>query len=107
MTASRESIFSVARTEDQGTVTLSLSGELDLSSRDELIEATKEIPAGARLVVDLAEVTFMDSSGLVVLMNLDLRSRAEGWTARLANPQPPVRRLFELCGFEQRLPIDG
>jgi anti-anti-sigma factor len=47
----------------------------------------------------------MDSSGLKVFMNLDRRSRREGWSLAIENPRGQVLRLLQLCGFEQRLPI--
>ena len=40
-----------------------------------------------------------------MLMNLDLRSRVEGWRLAITGPQPPVDRVLRLSGFEDRVPI--
>jgi anti-sigma B factor antagonist len=97
--------FSVERTESTGTVVLALKGELDLAAVPHLVEAAAEIPAGAQLVIDLADLEFMDSSGLRALMNLDLRARREGWEITLARPQRAVMRLLDLTHVGDRIPI--
>lgn len=97
--------FSVERTERGRTVVLALTGELDLATAPQLTEAAADVPAGAQLVVDLAELEFMDSSGLRVLMNLDLRARREGWELAVARPQDAVMRLLELSNVRDRIPI--
>ncbi len=38
-------------------------------------------------------------------MNLDRRSKREGWSLAIINPGGQVLRLLELCGFDQRVPI--
>jgi phosphoserine phosphatase RsbU/P len=45
--------------------------------------------------------------GVRMLMNLDLRSRAEGWSLAITRPQPAVARLLRLSGFAERVAIDG
>lgn len=97
--------FSITRTEHEGELILALQGELDLASSGELAEAGEGIAAGTRVTLDLRDLVFMDSSGIRTLMNLDLRSRAEGWALVLASPQPAVRRVMTLCAFEDRIPI--
>jgi anti-sigma B factor antagonist len=97
--------FTVTRTDGDGTVVVALDGELDLAGVERMRAATAEIPPGAHVLVDLGELRFMDSSGLRTLMNLDLRSRAEGWTLAFTAPQPAVRQLLRLCGFEHRVPL--
>ena len=84
---------------------LVLSGELDLAGTDQLLRAGENVPDGGTLTLDLSGLSFMDSSGLKVFMNLDRRSRREGWALAIENPRDQVLRLFQLCGFEQRLPI--
>jgi anti-sigma B factor antagonist len=87
-------------------VVIALSGELDIAGVEQLAAATAAIPTGASVVVDLTELGFMDSTGVRMLMNLDVRSRAEGWRLALARPQPPVERLLRLSGFADRVRID-
>ncbi len=92
----------IARLED---VSLVLSGELDLVGMHRLLDAAQKVPAGGALTLDLSALSFMDSSGLKVLMNLDRRSKREGWSLASINPGGQVLRLLELGGFDQRLPI--
>ena len=95
----------IVRSDRPGTVILSLHGELDLACNGSLAEAAIEIPPGAQLILDLSGLSFIDSSGLRTIMNLDLRSRAEGWSLSLAQPAPAVRRLLALCAVDDRIEI--
>jgi anti-sigma B factor antagonist len=97
--------FRVERIERAEGVRLVLSGELDLAGIDRLLSAGENVPEGGTLTLDLAGLSFMDSSGLKVLMNLDRRSTREGWSLAIESPRGQVMRLLRLCGFEQRLPI--
>src|SRR5579859_1415150 len=97
--------FHVERIVRADGVRLVLSGELDLAGTDRLLSAGENIPEGGTLTLDLSGLSFMDSSGLKVFMNLDRRSRREGWSLVIENPRGQVLRLLQLCGFEQRLPI--
>jgi anti-sigma B factor antagonist len=102
---SEEPLFSISRSEREGELVLALRGELDVDGKAEFAAAAARIPAGAHVVIDLSELSFMDSSGLGVLMAMDVRSRADGWTLMLRDPQPAVRRLLEICHFDSRLTI--
>ena len=97
--------FAVTRTAAGDRVTLVLTGELDLAGIDELESAVAAIATSGSLVLDLTGLTFVDSSGLRIFMNLDRRSRREGWTLAVANPTGQVLRLLKLCGFDERLGI--
>lgn len=95
----------VERIDRPGEVRLRLEGELDLAGADHLLGHAQDIPPGGALALDLSALSFMDSAGLKALMNLDRRSKREPWSLILENPRDQVRRLLELCGFDQRLPI--
>jgi anti-sigma B factor antagonist len=81
-----------------GCVLLVLGGELDLAAAPELRRHLEEPAQGGahRVVLDLAEVQFMDSSMLKELLRANHELREAGATLVLAAPQPAVRRLFEL-----------
>ncbi|MGB8650843.1 MAG: STAS domain-containing protein [Mycobacteriales bacterium] len=87
--------------EGGGAVLLRPSGDLDLATVEPfraMVQAAlaKEPTA---LVLDLTDVTFLDSSGLAVLA-VGLRSqRARGATFAVVKPQPIVRRAIELVGL--------
>ena len=75
-----------------------LTGDIDASTAPELAEAFGgELPASGVVVVDIADVTFIDSSGLGVFVDLNARMGSEMVTLRSA-PRS-VRRLLELTGL--------
>ncbi|MFG1674080.1 STAS domain-containing protein [Micromonospora sp. NPDC049282] len=85
-----------------GTV-VEVAGELDMSTTPQLRDRLSEVvQGGARVVVvDLANVGFMDSSGLgaLVLAYKDLRER-DGWLG-LVGARPPVRQLFSVTSVDR------
>ena len=86
---------------------LDVGGEIDLDSVAVLATAIDSALAdgAAELWIDLTRVRFMDSAGLHVL--LETRSRARDLNRRLAIvcPSGSVRRLFEIAGVEEHLPV--
>ncbi len=97
--------FAMDRDRRADLLVLTLHGELDLSTAGLLTDAADDLGGATRLVLDLAELSFIDSAGLRALMNLDLRARSEGWDLALAVPAPVVLRLLKLTGFDKRLDI--
>jgi anti-anti-sigma factor len=94
--------FDVAVDEDDGTVVLRLSGELDLVS-EPILEAALERAKGKRVRIDLAELAFMDSTGLRALLSA-ARAYPE---LKLRGPlQAPVRRLLDLTQTLAILPFE-
>jgi serine/threonine-protein kinase RsbW len=85
------------------TAVLRLSGRLDaLAAPGIRAEAQALIEAGSRhLVIDLADVTFISSSGLRALLLVRKDVMTLGGELRLAAVRPHVREVFELTGFVQ------
>jgi anti-anti-sigma factor len=85
-----------------GAVVVSLSGELDLYNAEEMRGALLDACAGEPqvLVVDLAEVNFIDSTALGVL--IEARSKlADRGGFRLAAPGLETRRALEVSGLDR------
>jgi anti-anti-sigma factor len=103
-----EATFTLA--EDAGNAgerVIRLRGELDIDSAPDLERALlRSRPAQQRVVLDLRELKFMDSTGLRVL----LRARAvadEGrWEIFLRDVPPNIRRLFDMTGVHAALPAE-
>jgi anti-anti-sigma factor len=55
------------------------------------------------VTLDLAEVTFMDSTGLTTLMDAKVQADRDGWSFRVVRPSPAVLRVFELAGVGRLL----
>lgn len=80
------------------TVTVTASGELDMTSAPDLINVLRHAIRAygpSRVDLDLTGVTFMDSTGLQVLVaaNSDV-----GGGLRITGTSPAVHRLLELTG---------
>jgi anti-anti-sigma factor len=90
--------FRLARSTSPAGPVIALSGQLDLNSAAELTEAISELVAstgGARLILDLAGLTFWDSFGLAALLRAQSRVSA-GAVARLVLRDVPAPLLHEL-----------
>ena len=100
-------LFDVAVTQDEGKVVAVLSGEVDLSTvADVERRLDAALPGDAPLMVlDLRAVTFLDSSGLRLVLRTDKRQRSGG--NRLVIVQGPrrVARLFEITGIGAEVEI--
>jgi anti-sigma B factor antagonist len=89
--------FSVDLIQDGGRARLALTGELDLAEVPTLEAAIPNLAPGEVLVVDLRDLTFIDSSGIHVLMRLDTAARDDGWVLVLVRGRPAVQRVLDLC----------
>lgn len=88
---------------DKESVVLKAQGDIDLDSSREFKEKINELlEAGSKLMVlDLAGVRFIDSSGLGVLV-VSLKSAAEHDSSiRLACAQPAVEKVLQLAGLDR------
>jgi anti-sigma B factor antagonist len=95
----------VERHDDRAVV--HLSGEVDLATCPQLRDVLAGLIDGGiyHLVVDLEQVSFLDSSGIGVLMGAHRRIREHGGSLRLTAPSAHVRRVLELTGVTTVLPI--
>ena len=89
-----------------GGVVVSLAGELDLYNAEEVRHALLDTLAESPevLVVDLAEVTFIDSTALGVLIEARSRMSDRGGF-RLAAPGLEVRRALEVSGLDRHFAV--
>ncbi|WP_419040306.1 STAS domain-containing protein, partial [Parolsenella catena] len=82
--------LSIKTTTDAGASTVTVTGEVDVSNANELREALDAVlgqtPAG--ISVDLAQVAYIDSTGIGVLVGAATRSADAGVTFAVTNPQP-------------------
>jgi anti-sigma B factor antagonist len=70
-----------------------LRGDLDMSNADDLQEDLASASRGLRgIVIDCAELTFIDTYGIKALIAMQRALAAEGRTFRVANASPTLRR---------------
>jgi anti-anti-sigma factor len=73
---------------------LRLSGEIDLSTADALLDAAVGAPGSGDLTLDLADVTLVDSTGVQALLRV--RDAIDGATLVVRNPSRRVSAVLEL-----------
>jgi anti-anti-sigma factor len=85
---------------------VAVGGEIDLNTAPELDEVLTKFDSG-QVTVDLADVTFIDSTGVRVLIEAYERLGRGGGTLTVRDASPPVLRVFEITGLDQLLCADG
>ncbi|AOS64853.1 STAS domain-containing protein [Actinoalloteichus hymeniacidonis] len=96
--------------EGHPSTTLSVSGEVDLSTAGELeAELGKAIGAAGteEVVTDVAGVSFMDSAGLRVLVGALRLADERGVRLTVVNPQSQLRKIIEITGLSEVLGLNG
>jgi anti-sigma B factor antagonist len=88
-----------------GLATVVVTGELDLATAPELARALDEHGDAELLLVDLTATTFIDSTGVRMLIEADRRSVASGALLVIMAGEGPVRRVLELCELDGRLAV--
>jgi anti-sigma B factor antagonist len=91
-------------TDPNGNVVLTLRGELDMSSAVKFRQTIEQLVEShdAELVFDLAELAFMDSSGIAVLVY----AANNFGPVELRNSSPIIRRIIEATGLTRFLRLD-
>jgi anti-sigma B factor antagonist len=94
---------------DAGTATVTLRGEVDILTVDQVRVVLGEALATRpqEIVVDLAELAFIDSTGLGALIFGFQRARDAGVRFRLANPNATVRQILVLSGLLEVVELTG
>lgn len=79
---------------------------LDVAIAETLRAALDGFETGARLVLDLRRLSFIDSTGLHLLVALDQRAQRDGFLLTVIAPAAPNDRAIQLCGLDQVLPFE-
>jgi anti-sigma B factor antagonist len=82
-----------------------VSGEIDAHTAPTLAAAMTQLPSGV-VTVDVAGVSFMDSSGLRVLIEAATRARDGGGDLVIEHPTPGIARLIEISGLAGQLRVN-
>jgi anti-anti-sigma factor len=105
-TCVNEPSLSIRVVPDGCSLTLYLAGEVDLATVGTLRACLDDIDGGFRSVVlDLAEVTFLDSSGLGTLAQAARGLEPGTRTLLLRGPRSNVQHVLEMSGITRLLPI--
>ncbi len=94
-------------TADGNSAVLWLRGEIDPSTADGFAEGIAEAATqGSRIVIDLRDVSFIDSSGFRVLVEAYLHTGQNAEALVVRAPTPSTARLLRITGLDQCLTIE-
>jgi anti-sigma B factor antagonist len=96
-----EEVFEIAERTDETTPVLSVRGEIDVSTAPELRDRLLSVAAEgySKVVVDLSQVSFLDSTALGVLVSGLKRFRAAGGDLLLVVTGRSVSKVLEITGL--------
>ena len=91
-------------------VCLGVSGDVDMASSAALANTIQEAltaPGVKRVLVDLSQVTFLDSMGINTLVQSHQRAVDQDITVQVVNPSTMALRVLDLTGVRAFLSGDG
>ena len=101
--------FSVTTADRADGVTVVATGEIDLLAaphlRTALLDATQS--GSAEVAVDLSDTSFIDSTGLSVIVQAWRRAEADGHRLVVVAASPPVTRVLTTSGLAELLGLDS
>ena len=104
----REQAGRIQVTVVEGGCEVELVGEIDASLRDQASESMVDVLASrGTVVVDASQVTFIDSTGLGVLVGALKRVRTNDGDLALVCTGPRVLKVFEITGLTKVFAIHG
>lgn len=94
--------FSITKSLEGSDVRLSLCGELDVAVVDQLQRHLDSIARpGRRILIDMSELSFIDSAGLNVLITGLRRAQRDGWELRIGREMAaPVEKVVTMMGLD-------
>ena len=97
----------IAQKQNNDITIFNIDGDIDINSSPEMREAFEDIANAKtmKIVVNLSNVSYVDSSGLATLVEMLKKTRSYGAKLRLASLAPKVKSLFEITKLEQLFDI--
>jgi anti-sigma B factor antagonist len=97
--------FGVTSRRDSGRLVVAPAGDLDIATVDAVRTEIATRESGEGVVLDLRGVTFLDTSGIQVAVELWRAARDEGFEVRIVRAAPQVHRVFDIAGLGDVLPF--
>lgn len=98
----------IGTTTKERTLTVTLRGDLDHHAAHGTmreIELALDAALPLQLVLDFSGVTFMDSSGIAVVLRAQRHMQALGGKLEVCGTQPQAKKVFEAAGIHRLVPI--
>ena len=99
----RPSELTVDLSSVDGATVMTVRGELDMHTAPRLDAALEELGADQRVLLDLASLQFIDSSGLRVVLTDRARRVASCGSIHICDASSPVRQVVEMAGLRELL----
>lgn len=95
--------MNITRRDTDGIATFILEGRVDSAGAVELNDALQAAAAEGihKMVLEMAEVHYMNSAGLRILADILTRNRANNGDLLLVATNPKVERVFKIIGFDK------
>ena len=99
--------FEISEERRDGTSVVSVSGEVDVATAPALRDCFDQVIERdtGPIVVDLADVSFIDSTGLGVLIGARKRCDEDERTLRVVVAEPRILKVFEITGLTELFSI--
>jgi anti-sigma B factor antagonist len=100
-------LFQIDVSHDGIEAVVTLTGELDVASAPELVIVLQDgaLDVADTVELDMERVSFVDSTGIGVLVSAHRRMNAHGRTLIIRSPQPPTVKLIQISGLSSYLNI--
>jgi anti-sigma B factor antagonist len=103
-----EDQLSVTVSSERGVTIAAVTGAIDMSTVAALRERLFRLADGGQpLIIDLNRVTFIDSTGLGVLIGTARRAAVHGVSVHAICSRPQTRKLLWLTGVDRRIPLSA
>lgn len=95
--------MNIVEREEDGVVIVTLSGRIDTEGAKELETAIQNViqSGKTKIVLDIAEVRYINSSALRILADALTYNREHHGDLHLVGISPRIRRVFEIIGFDK------
>ncbi len=99
------SIFDLKTTQEDSTARIAFYGEFDLASARRVEEELERVERAGpeRIVLDLRGLTFMDSTGLRLILSAHARAVNHGRKLAIVQGGEAIKRIFKITGVFSRL----
>ena len=93
---------------ENGTLTVALSGDIDLSNADAFYEVIKSAyeQQKANVTFDCSALDFIDSTTLGTFVKILKALKTDGFSMRLVGLQPKIKKLFLICSLDTVIQLD-
>ena len=99
--------MTITMQQTDSTITLKLTGWLDVQTTPELQDYMKTVPETEKLVFDFDELEYISSSGVREVVSAYRRQKTAGGSFAVINVRQEVMDVFAMTGINKKIDISG